>query len=157
MTKIYSLALGLLFMVGACVHADNGQPKMQAALGALQSAQGELNSADADKGGYRQQALQLVAQAIGQVQAGIQYAQEHPHELGPDAGPAEAEPVDGEVAGAANQPHMGQAIVDLREARKQLKGAEHDKGGYRAQAMQSVNQAIEAVKQGIQFANQNHG
>jgi len=51
MTKISSLALGLLFMLGACLHADNGQPKMQAALGALQQAQGELNQAVADKGG----------------------------------------------------------------------------------------------------------
>jgi len=92
------------------------------------------------------------------VQAGIQYAQAHPHEVSThDDGPAAAEPVDGEVDGAANQPHMGQAIVDLREARKQLKDAEHDKGGYRAQAIQSVNDAIQKVRQGIQFANQNHG
>ena len=141
-------------MVAGPVAADSGQPRLQAALGALQAAQTELNAAEADKGGFRVQALQSVQQAIDQVNAGAQYAAAHATEVGEAEGPAETEPVDEEVKGAGNQPHMGQAIVDLREARKQLREAKHDKGGFRKQALASVNEAIEAVRHGIDFANQ---
>ncbi len=44
------------------------------ALHDLQTAQTQLNAADADKGGHRNNALNLVAQAISQVQAGIAVA-----------------------------------------------------------------------------------
>ena len=51
-----------------------GQPKMQEALAQLQTARAELQAAVANKGGHREQALQLVDQAINQVQAGMAYA-----------------------------------------------------------------------------------
>jgi hypothetical protein len=41
----------------------------------LNSALNELNAATANKGGYRANAINLVRQAIGQVNLGIQYAQ----------------------------------------------------------------------------------
>lgn len=41
----------------------------------LQNALSELNLATADKGGYRVNAINLVQQAIHQVNLGIQYAQ----------------------------------------------------------------------------------
>lgn len=47
------------------------QPHMFAALGDLKSARGELQVAMHDKGGHRANALGLVNQAIGEVQAGI--------------------------------------------------------------------------------------
>ena len=47
------------------------QPHMQAALSALQTAQSELNQAEHDKGGHRVKALNLVNQAIQQVNLGI--------------------------------------------------------------------------------------
>ena len=49
---------------------------------------------------------------------------------------------------------MTAAIVELREARKQLKEAKHDKGGFRAQALTLTQQAIDQLKEGIRFANQ---
>ena len=52
-----------------------GQPDMQGALSALQEARQQLQSAAPDKGGHRVQALQLVDQAIAQVQMGIQFAE----------------------------------------------------------------------------------
>jgi hypothetical protein len=51
--------------------AQGGQPHMQNALGYLQSAKTELNLALRDKGGHRTAAVNLVNQAITQVQAGI--------------------------------------------------------------------------------------
>jgi hypothetical protein len=49
----------------------------------------------------------------------------------------------------AAQPHMYNALDDLRAARGQLEVAEHDKGGYRDQAIATIDQAIGQVKAGI--------
>ncbi len=135
------------------VAADNGQPKLQAALVALQRAQGEVSAASPNKGGHREQALGLIERAIGAVNAGMAYAAAHPTEVGEAEGPAAPEPVDEDVAGAGAQPRMWAAVVSLREARRQLREAKHDKGGYRVQALNLVQQAIEQLKDGIRFAN----
>jgi hypothetical protein len=45
----------------------------------LQQGLGELQQADPDKGGHRDQAINLVQQAIDQVNQGIQWAQQHPN------------------------------------------------------------------------------
>jgi len=47
------------------------QPHMEAALAALQHAQSELQSAEHNKGGWRELALQGVEKAITQTQKGI--------------------------------------------------------------------------------------
>jgi len=65
-------ALVVLFVIG-CV-TGRGQPHMQAALDHLQGAKAELQSAVADKGGHRVRAIELVDRAIGEVQAGMEYA-----------------------------------------------------------------------------------
>ena len=49
------------------------QPEMDAAMQHLREAQQALQSASSDKGGHRVNALQLINQAMGEVQAGIQY------------------------------------------------------------------------------------
>ncbi len=53
------------------------QPKMQAALEALRSAEASLEAADRDKGGHRAKALELTRAAIGQVEAGIKFDNRH--------------------------------------------------------------------------------
>jgi hypothetical protein len=133
--------------------ADNGQPKMQAALAALQRADSFLERASPNKGGHRERAIQLVRQAMGAVDAGMRYAAAHPTELGEAEGPAMPEPVDPNVPGAERQPNMAQAVVELREARRQLREAKHDKGGYRMQALNAIEQALVQVREGIRFAN----
>jgi hypothetical protein len=54
-----------------------GQPKMQEALAQLRIAREDLQKAEANKGGHREKALQLVNEAINQVQAGASYAAGH--------------------------------------------------------------------------------
>ncbi len=49
------------------------QPRMHAALGHLQSARGELQAADHDKGGHRGKAIRLVNAAINEVEAGMRF------------------------------------------------------------------------------------
>jgi hypothetical protein len=72
------LAAGMLAITSAAGYgvgiAQADQPHMQSALAELQSARGELIVAVPDKGGHRVNALNLVNQAIGEVKAGIAYA-----------------------------------------------------------------------------------
>jgi hypothetical protein len=74
------LGLPALFLSGALVGstltgiAVAAQPHMQSALSALYTARTQLTSAEADKGGHRDNAIGLVNQAIAQVKAGMAYA-----------------------------------------------------------------------------------
>jgi hypothetical protein len=54
-----------------------------------------------------------------------------------------------------NQGNMSNAVIELREARAALERAEHDKGGWRAAAIQQTNDAIRETERGCAFAN-NH-
>jgi hypothetical protein len=75
-TILTALLIGALFVVtfiAGRVTAD--QPHMRAALSSLQVAQSELQQAVPDKGGHRVRALELVNQAIVEVQAGIEFAE----------------------------------------------------------------------------------
>jgi hypothetical protein len=159
-TALLSVALGGGCMVappppavGPPAAADNGQPKMQAAFEALQQADASLQRASPNKGGHRERAIGLVRQAMAAVDAGMRYAAAHPTEVGVAEGPAGPEPVDENVPGAERQPNMAQAVVALREARRQLREARHDKGGYRVQALNLIQEALEQVREGIRFAN----
>jgi hypothetical protein len=58
-----------------------------------------------------------------------------------------------ENAQAANQPHMVNALDDLRAARHQLDVALEDKGGHRARAIGIIDNAIEEVRAGISAGN----
>jgi len=51
----------------------------------------------------------------------------------------------------ADQPHMHNALNDLRAARHQLDIAEADKGGHRVTAIGLVDQAINEVQAGIDY------
>lgn len=53
------------------------QPNMEKARSYLNSALGNLNRASADKGGFREQAMRLVRDAINEVNAGIEYDRTH--------------------------------------------------------------------------------
>ena len=53
------------------------QPHMTAAIQSLREAQRSLEQASRNKGGHRERALELVNQAIAEVEAGIQYDNTH--------------------------------------------------------------------------------
>ena len=69
-------ALGLGVVAAGLGRAQN-QPHMRAALGHLQAARKSLEEAEQNKGGHRNKALQLVNEAIRQVEEGIEYANTH--------------------------------------------------------------------------------
>ncbi len=66
--------LSLGYLTGC---ATTGQPHMQAALDQLRAARSELETASSDKGGHRARAIEIVDQALGEVQAGIEFAASH--------------------------------------------------------------------------------
>ncbi len=57
--------------------APEQQPHMRAALDALRNAKRHLELAEADKGGHRVKALELLNGAITETEAGIAYAAGH--------------------------------------------------------------------------------
>ena len=78
--SIFTLLIGLGLY--SALHAQNAQmarhePHMSAALGHLQQAKAELEKAAPNKGGHKEKALELVNQAIQQVEEGERYYQEH--------------------------------------------------------------------------------
>ena len=58
-------------------HLFAAQNHMIAARDHLRNARRELQAAVADKGGHRERAIQIVDSAIGEVDAGIEYARTH--------------------------------------------------------------------------------
>jgi mannose/cellobiose epimerase-like protein (N-acyl-D-glucosamine 2-epimerase family) len=52
----------------------------------------------------------------------------------------------------ADQPHMKNALMHLREARAALQRAEHNKGGHRERAVEIINRAIAEVEAGMAAA-----
>jgi hypothetical protein len=52
----------------------------------------------------------------------------------------------------ADQPHMRAALGHLRAARSELQSAEHNKGGWRARALDHVNRAIADTEKGMTVA-----
>jgi len=54
-------------------------------------------------------------------------------------------------AKAADQPHMQAALDSLRNAQRELRAAEADKGGHRVKAERLVSDAIAEVEKGIGF------
>jgi hypothetical protein len=58
-------------LLAACAPAG-GQPNMESALSSLNAARSSLERAAHDKGGHRVRAIELVNQAIAEVEMGIQ-------------------------------------------------------------------------------------
>ena len=56
-------------------------------------------------------------------------------------------------AQAEKQPLMMKALDNLKDARRNLENATHDKGGHRKKALELTDQAIEEVRKGIAFDN----
>jgi hypothetical protein len=71
---LVTIGVGAGFLAGR-VSAD--QPHMQAALEHLRTAKAELQLADRDKGGHRENAVRLVNDAIVQVEKGINFDRRH--------------------------------------------------------------------------------
>jgi hypothetical protein len=70
------LLLGVTLVTGLGIgYAIGAQPHMEAAIGLLQNARGELEAATPNKGGHRVKAIELIDAAIHQVREGMAFAE----------------------------------------------------------------------------------
>lgn len=83
--KITATCSALVLLAGlgvySMLHAQSRQmaihePHMSAAYGHLEQAKAELEKATPNKGGHREKAMQMVDQAMGQIEEGEQYYQQ---------------------------------------------------------------------------------
>jgi hypothetical protein len=70
---LIALATVAAFAVGHVTGAEGLQPKMRIALDKLKDARESLKNAEADKGGHRRKAMELVDAAIAEVEKGIDF------------------------------------------------------------------------------------
>ena len=78
MKKMLMVAVVSAFVGGFATQAfAEKQPAMAKALVHLENAHKELEAATADKGGHRVKAMALVADAIAEVRAGIEFDNKH--------------------------------------------------------------------------------
>ncbi len=80
--KFHRLVIALLVITAIASgfvagRASADQPRMQAALDFLRSARTELEKAEHDKGGHRENALRLTRDAIAEVERGIHFDRRH--------------------------------------------------------------------------------
>lgn len=127
--------LVMLFLI-VSVSATPDQPNMQSAKLNLQNAKANLIAASPNKGGHRAKAINLVNEAIAEVNRGIAFDRRHNHATVNTA--------------IVDQPHMQAALEFLRSAKNDLERATTDKGGHRVNAIRLVDQAIDEVKKGIE-------
>jgi hypothetical protein len=81
--RVIGVLSTLLLLAGMGLFAQNHQmarhePHMSAAIGHLRQAKEELQRAAPNKGGHREKAMELVNQAIQQIEEGEQYDEQHP-------------------------------------------------------------------------------
>jgi hypothetical protein len=118
---------------------------MKTARNDLKQAQSFLKKADADKGGHRAKALEIVANAIASVNSGIEWDRTHPGSAGADDDVVN----NGTVS---DQPNMVEARQWLNAALDELNKATPNKGGFRETAIGQVQDAIAEVNAGIEYA-----
>ncbi|HSY52528.1 MAG TPA: hypothetical protein VLC46_27250 [Thermoanaerobaculia bacterium] len=80
--KLHRLVIALLVVTAIASgfvagRASADQPHMQAALEHLRLARIELEKADRDKGGHRENAFRLTKDAIAEVERGIEFDRHH--------------------------------------------------------------------------------
>lgn len=56
-----------------------------------------------------------------------------------------------EKKGAEPHPHIRGALMELREAKRELQTAAHDFGGHRKEAVEAVDVAINQLQQALQY------
>jgi hypothetical protein len=70
-------ALGAPALALSALPAEAYQGNMERALSALEAAMQSLQAATPNKGGHRERAMRLIEHAMGEVQAGIDFAYQH--------------------------------------------------------------------------------
>ena len=151
MKRVLNMFLAVLMCVSLANALD--QPNMTAARSDLNKAEKSLRKATADKGGHRERAMNLISQAIAEVNRGIEYDRKH---ITPSRrGRRNSDFEENNFVAVADQPNMKAAKEHLQDAINHLQRADKDKGGHREKAIELVRDAIAEVNKGIAFDRSN--
>lgn len=138
------------------------QPNMTAARNDLNKAEHSLRNANTDKGGHRNRALNLISQAIAEINLGIDFDRDTPRDrvvprdrVIPRGRRRNGHFDAGKVVSSPDQPNMQEAKNHLQDALNNLQRASADKGGHRAKAIDLTREAIAEVNKGIAFDRSN--
>lgn len=132
------------------------QPNMTAARNDLNKADNALRKATSDKGGHRKRALELISQAVTEINRGIDFDRATPRDrIIPRGRRRNSHFAASLVISSPDQPYMQEAKNHLQDALNHLQNATADKGGHRARAIELTRDAIAEVNKGIAFDRSN--
>lgn len=133
------------------------QPNMTAARNDLNKAESSLRQATGDKGGHRNRAIELIGQAVAEINRGIEYDRATPGNgiRRPGRRRQSDDLNESNFVATSDQPKMQTARDQLQDALNHLQRATADKGGHRARAIELVRDAIAEVNKGIAFDRSN--
>ena len=130
-------------------------PHVRAALRELREAKKQLKEAAHDFHGFRAEALRNTNVSIFLLEKALQFdkAGVRPKKGKAGKGPfftaSAPDPV--QVGVGERHPHMHRALVRLREAKRNLMEAAHDYGGFRAEAIRTIEVSIFLVEKGLHY------
>ena len=135
--------------------ASNKQ--LRQAIGVLRSAKLTLEMADHDYGGHRVAAVRDIKAATKQLRLALNHGQKKPKagtgtKKGPGKGARPQEPQ------AVSDKQLADSIPVLKQTISVLKGANHDYGGHRAQAVTDLRAAVRQLETALKYSkthNQN--
>lgn len=156
--KPAAILLAAIITISMAVAAASAldQPNMTAARNDLNKAEIALRKATADKGGHRKRALELISQAITEINRGINFDRATPRDRVFPRGRRRNSHFDAsKIIPSPDQPYMQEAKNHLRDALNRLQNAAADKGGHRARAIELTRDAIAEVNKGIAFDRSN--
>ncbi len=151
MKRILNIFLAILICASFANALD--QPRMTAARNDLNKAEKSLRKATADKGGHRSRAINLVNQAIAEVNRGIAFDRNNPKDRRQRRNSDFDE--SNSIASSFDQSNMKAAKEHLEDALNNLQRADNDKGGHRQRAINLVREAINEVEKGIAYDRRN--
>ena len=117
-------------------------PHMRRAMHHLNQAKAELAAAKHDYSGHRAAALDDAQKAVEEIIAGLESdGWKGERTLAPASQPAPEE--------GKSHHEMRRALWHLRQAKTQLKDADHDYHGHRVEAIKFVDHSIRHVREGL--------
>jgi hypothetical protein len=117
----------------------------EGALWEMREAVAEMRDARHDFGGHRREAMEALEGAVRQVDEGLRAAGITPRRFDRDRRFYEQ-------LRYANCPHMRYALVEIREARKELEGVRGDLKGHKESALRNLERASHQLKEALRFA-----
>jgi hypothetical protein len=129
-------------VVALCLAAPPGStaqekhPHLHHAIYEMREAERELREAKHDFGGHRAKALKALEAAVHQTEKALEAVGAPYKTFKP-----------GKIYGSyKNHPHLRHALVEMREAERELREAKHDFKGHRERALKDLEHAVAQTK-----------